>query len=214
MIAKKDPRTAAKARCSLQPAAAMCVGCFKSWSRYGTLDFCGVRAVAVFRAKGPQQASPGQRPIGANLVGWAFMQNGPKGQRPLAGGNAPGIGSGAESATKLAAETVRFPARPPGRIPFRTAIRGRCPRLVAVGRSGRTARMPNAKLALMGQRPGIHPPRIKALKGRGKVCRPFRALIVLPTTPRAALVPRLPWAGLCRAFGPEMPQPFPVPYRL
>ena len=106
------------------------------------------------RAKGPQQASAGQRPISAHLAGWVFMLNGPKGQWPLAGGNAPGMGSSAESATKVAAETVRFPAHPPGRIPFRTAIRGRCPRLVAVGPSGRTARMPHAKLAPMGQRPG------------------------------------------------------------
>src|SRR5712671_2977050 len=43
----------------------------------------------------------------------------------------------------------------------------------------------------------------KALKGRGNVCRPFRALSFFHARPRAALVARLPWAGLCRAFGPR-----------
>ena len=118
------------------------------------------------RANGATHTSLGQRPISANLADWVFMLNGPKGQWPLAGGNAPGIGLGAESATKMAAETVRFPAHPPGRIPFRTAIRGRCPRLVAVGPSGRTPRMPHAKLALMGQRPRISWKKIQGLKAR------------------------------------------------
>ena len=33
-------------------------------------------------------------------------------------------------------------------------------------------------------------------KGRDHVCRPFRARSLVNARPRAALVPRLPWAGL------------------
>ena len=50
----------------------------------------------------------------------------------------------------------------------------------------------------------------KALKGRHHRCvvsRPFRALSEKNIFPRAALVPRLPWAGLPRAFGPKTPAP-------
>ena len=45
---------------------------------------------------------------------------------------------------------------------------------------------------------GIGSKNNKALKGRGNVRRPFRALILEGDDPRA-----LPWAGLLRAFGPK-----------
>ena len=45
-------------------------------------------------------------------------------------------------------------------------------------------------------------------------CRPFRALSFFRVIPRAALVPRLPWAGLCRAFGPQTCRRFKVLERL
>jgi hypothetical protein len=47
----------------------------------------------------------------------------------------------------------------------------------------------------------------KALKGRDNLCRPFRALSFFNATPRAALVPRLPWAGL---FAGLWPSAFPT----
>ncbi len=42
-------------------------------------------------------------------------------------------------------------------------------------------------------------------RARQHVCRPFRALFISCTDPRAASASdaALPWAGLCRAFGPE-----------
>jgi len=50
----------------------------------------------------------------------------------------------------------------------------------------------------------LHEKRDEALKGRDNLCRPFRALFVLPTDPRAASASDAdsPWAGLFRAFGP------------
>ena len=59
--------------------------------------------------------------------------------------------------------------------------------------------------AAQGQRPGHKPPQGNALgqvesgsalKGRNKVCRPFRAPFFLNAIPRA-----MPWAGLSRTFG-------------
>ncbi len=71
-----------------------------------------------------------------NSMLFSSLLHGPKGQRPLAGGNAPGSFFKMESATKVAAETVHFPAPPSGRMFVLDLFRGRCSRLVAAGPSG------------------------------------------------------------------------------